>query len=63
MTNEASLCHFPTLLYQELEVGMIECSTWFHDQAREINRTVHYLEQFQEYVDFFESCCNQNRVK
>ncbi|MBC3887090.1 AAA family ATPase [Acetobacterium paludosum] len=62
-TQRLKKAPFSTLLYQELEEGMTECSAWCHDQAREINGTAPDLEQLQEYINCFERYFNQNRIK
>lgn len=61
-TQRLKKAPFSTVLYQELEEGMLECSSWCHDQAREIIGTVPDLEQLQQYIECFENYHKKNRV-
>lgn len=50
-------------LYEELERGMTECSSWCHDQARAINGNVPNADELKRYIECFELYCKQYKAK
>ena len=61
-TQRLKKAPFSQELYNELENGMTECSSWCHDQARAINGNIPSVEDLKKYIDSFEKYCKKYRA-
>lgn len=61
-TQRLKKAPFSQELYNELENGMTECSSWCHDQARAMNGNIPSVEDLKKYIDSFEKYCKKYRA-
>lgn len=60
-TQRLKKAPFSQELYNELENGITECSSWCHDQARAINGNIPSVEDLKKYINSFEKYCKKYR--